>query len=436
MKVLSTFLLILSLQMLAMSPAFAGSSSNLPTAVRQPLRWRSASVDIAVSSSLTKQNPNIMAGSDVAGAVKRSFETWQRVLGLQLAATTSPKNSISPAGARGDGISLITVAQTEENVLVFSGDLQESPAATRVFYDKRGYITEADIALNPFQQFSTNGTPGTFDLEATITHELGHLLGLEHSDVLGATMHEKYGKNGAYGLSSFSARTLSKDDITELQRLYGAADSASCCQKVEGKLTAADLKPRNWEVWAEDAVTGQVRAVARTETDGSFGFSGLNRESVLLYAQDKNGEEVSQGELGTVTSINDVLGIGKKVSPLKADFKLDYLGFNGQLSDIAVALNAGKEYRIYLGGTNLDPKNLKVGFTTPYLSVVPKSVQSVDFSSDISVLMVDVRVDPQTPPGDYTVFVSNAAGMKRYIIGGITVEDFANPYSNFSLSVE
>ena len=419
--------------MLAISPAFAGRSSNLPAAASQPLRWRSASIEIAVSTSLTKQNSNIIAGSDVAGAVKRSFETWQQVLGPQLVATTSSKNSISPAGAHGDGISLITVAQTEESVLFFSGDLQESPAATRVFYDKRGYITEADIALNPFQQFSTNGTPGTFDLEATITHELGHVLGLGHSDVLGASMHEKYGKNGAYGLSSFSARTLSRDDISELQRLYGSVDSATCCQRIEGKLISPDAKPRTWEVWAEDAQSGRVQAVAATDAEGGFGFAGLTKGSVLLYAQDKKGEEVSQGELGTVTSTNDVMGISKKVSPVKADFKLDYLGFNGQLSDIAVVLNAGKEYTIYLGGTNLDPTNLKVGFTTPYLSVVPKTVKSIDFNSEISVLTVDVRVDPRTPAGDYTVFVSNAAGMKRYIIGGITVEDFANPYSNFSL---
>jgi hypothetical protein len=436
MKVLSTFVLILSLHTLAMSPAFASSSLNTPATARQLFKWRPGRIEIAVSSSLSKQNSNILLGSDVAGALKRSFETWQNILGFPLAATTSDKRSISPAGARGDGISLITVAPTEENTLFFSGDLEESAAATRVFYDKRGFVTEADIALNPFQQFSTNGTPGTFDLQATLTHEIGHLLGLEHSDVLGATMHEKYGKNGAYGLANYGARTLSQDDITALQRLYGAVDGGACCQRIEGKLTSTDAKPRNWEVWAEDAQTGQVRSIAASDTDGNFGFGGLSGGSLLLFAQDKNGDEVSQGEIGTVTSTNDVTGISKKVSPVKGDFKLDYLGFNGQLSDIAVALNAGKIYTLYLGGINLDPKKLKIGFTSPYLAVVPKSVKSLDYSSDISVISVDVQVDPHAPNGDYTVFASNSAGMKRYIVGGVTIEDFANPYSKFSLTDE
>ena len=434
-KLVAAFVLLT----LTIGSAFAGNAGASQEQTAKPLRWRGGPIQIAVSTSLTKQNPNIKYDSDVAGAVRRSMQTWQQYIDIELVETSSEKQSISPAGVRGDGVSLITIAPTAENVLFFSNGMEESAAATRVFYDKRGFITEADIALNPFQgqQFSTDGTMGTFDLESTLTHEIGHLLGLDHSDVLGATMHEKYGKNGAYGLTSYSARTLSQDDITSLQRLYGAKSDADCCVKLAGKLGAADGTQRAWQVWAEDAQSGRVRAMAVADKEGNFSFEGLSNGNVLLFAQDRNGEVAAKGELGTVTTSNsEPVSISKSIKTSKGNLKLEYLGFNGQLSDIAVSLNPGKIYTLYLGGAGLTAQGVVAGFTSPYLSVLPGTARAQDFGSEISVISVDVRVDPRTPQGDYTVYVAGEDGLKRYIVGGITVESFLNPHARASLSVD
>src|SRR6185312_4178873 len=52
-----------------------------------------------------------------------------------------------------------------------------------------GAIIDSDILLNPYFEFSTDRTANTKDLQGVITHEFGHMLGLNHTNVLGATMY-------------------------------------------------------------------------------------------------------------------------------------------------------------------------------------------------------------------------------------------------------
>ncbi|MGI8811481.1 MAG: matrixin family metalloprotease [Pyrinomonadaceae bacterium] len=399
--------------------------AELPAeSITQKLRWPHGLLQIAISTSVTRPNVNIKFGSDVTGSIARSLATWQKVVDIELRQTSSEKQSVSPSGKRGDGVSLITIAQTPENVLLFPGGTDDAAATTRVFYDKRGLVTEADIVLNPFQQFSTDGTFGTFDLESTLTHEIGHVLGLEHSDVLGATMHERYGRNGALGQDNLSARSLSMADIAEVRRLYGPlTEEIECCGKINGKLNTVDAKARNWQVWAEELSTGRVVAAAGTGSDGSFLFEGLPLESVAIYAQDRSSANVvsTSEPIFAVSKRMEGAVSNRKVQVSKADFQLDFLGVNGQLSDIALNVRAGTTYTVYLGGKKLDPSRISVGFTSPFLKVVPNTVQSVDYGSDVAVISFEMRVDDEAPTGEYTVFAAGETGAKRYIVGGIAV---------------
>ena len=164
----------------------AASSMAAP----QRLKWRKSTIDIGISTSLLSGGPGLPAKSETLMAIERAFQTWEGVSNINFRSTTSSLQSVDPPGPQGDGVSLITAAATRENEELFPKGVEDAAARTRVFYDARGFITEADIVLNPFQQFSVEGALGTFDLQATLTHELGHLLGLTHSDVMGATMGE------------------------------------------------------------------------------------------------------------------------------------------------------------------------------------------------------------------------------------------------------
>src|SRR5205085_11153002 len=144
----------------------------------------------------------------------------------------SSVQTISPPNA-GDRINLITVSADNSSAF----DSQDNPGRTRVFSDA-GAITEADIALNPNDLFSSDGTPGTYDLESTFTHEVGHLLGLEHSAVIGATMQPRQAQNGLYGLPAFTQRTLSEDDAAGARALYGSQAGRG---SITGKLIATGV---------------------------------------------------------------------------------------------------------------------------------------------------------------------------------------------------
>ena len=249
------------------------------------LRWRSGPIRISLSNSLASANPNIRAGQQG----DRSDRAQLRGVGTsglaRFRACLVRPAAVSAAGNAGDGFSLITISQTPENLLLFSRDSGDVSARTRVFFNGKGAITEADIVLNPYQQFSTDGAIGTFDLESTLTHEIGHLLGLEHSAVFGATMHDNYGKNGVFSLQSFSARTLSDDDVASLRGLYGVKDDAeSCCGVIAGRVLTSAKSGRSMRVWAEDAVTGRVSAETGAAADGGFRRGAAGRSISSLCA--------------------------------------------------------------------------------------------------------------------------------------------------------
>lgn len=435
-KSIKIFLILFSLVSLNFSVlAYAMQFADASKTVR--LHWKKGKISIALSTSLKATTPNVSPSSDIEGAVRRSLETWEKAADLKFETTWTEKQTVSPAGNSGDGISLITIAQTPENLVLFGNETDDISAQTRTFYNSRGIISEADIVLNPYQQFSTDGAIGTYDLEATLTHEIGHLLGLEHSVVVGATMQARQGKNGVYNLPAFASRTLAEDDITGIRALYGAKDAEdSCCGTVVGKLFQTKSKAiKKFQVWAEDFETGQVVSGVLTNADGGFRFEGLEAGNYRFYAQDedKSGAAVAE-ELGSFeVAKGKLLNIQKRVKVAEKDFSVQFAGFNGQISDLAVPLNSGKSYLIYIGGKNLNPQNLNVGFNSPFLSVIPNTIIAHDYGSEISVLSVEIKIEPNAPPGEYSLYVKSPNDLKHYLIGGLTVENFATPLNSYVL---
>ena len=432
MKVIQSIVIISVLLSCCASAALGNELATTGASVdAQRFHWKNKVIKVTVSNTLLNQNSNVKTGSDVVEAISRSLLAWQKVADIEFQIDTSDKQSVSPSGIAGDGVSLITIAQTPENLLFFLKDAETASAKTRIFYNGRGFITEADIVLNPYQQFSTDGTFGTYDLESTLTHEVGHLLGLRHSSVLGATMLDNFGKVGVFGVSDFSPRSLSESDIASIRELYGPnTEAEDCCSRISGRITAESGKVmKNLRVWAEEVETGRVVAQVETAIDGSYRIGGLRAGNYALFCKTKDASSASaMSNLGVVS----VEKAEKKVVNLKAalessEVAIRHIGINGRLADFAVPLVSGSSFMVYLGGRNLNSKNVTIDIHSPFLEVSRRSIVNLDYGDDISVISFEVNVDPKAPAGDYSVFVTSKDGSEDCLVGALTVDEARNP---------
>lgn len=419
-----------------------------PRALR--IRWSAKTIQIALSSSF-KTAPAIISGSDVEGAVRRALDSWSVASGINFVLIHSDVQSISPVNFP-DGINLITVASSPENVSIFRDG--NNAARTRVFFDTdSGEINEADIAINPFPytadgaflQFSTNGTDATYDLESTLTHEIGHLLGLGHSHIAAATMQTSQGLNGTYGFPAVTERSLSDADRVAIRSLYGPCEETG---ELSGRIvmnSQAGVSPVvGAHVWLEDTFTGRVAAGAETNSAGRYNFTCLPRGDYRAIVEPGEGNADGalfvglrakrrvQAQLRTTeisaavritpdkpVSINYVFGSSQN-SKRKLDVAL--FGTNGELSTVPIPAQPGGKITLFVSGTGID-QVLATGFSSgsPFLYVDQASVKLQQVSSGKPVVSFDVLLAPEIPPGDYSIRLQSNSGETAYLAGAITV---------------
>jgi len=111
-KFLSAWLWLLSFTFSTM--AYATQFADEGETMR--LHWKTNLIPIAFSTSLTKQNPYINPASDVLGAVEKSLETWENAANINFQVSWTDKQPIGASAKADDGVRLVTIAQTPDNL--------------------------------------------------------------------------------------------------------------------------------------------------------------------------------------------------------------------------------------------------------------------------------------------------------------------------------
>lgn len=410
-------------------------------------RWLVRPIIVAFSSSLSSPPSNIKTGSDVIGAARRALERWTSVADIQFLETRSSAQAVSPPSA-GDRINLITVSV--DNAALFGPS--QNPGRTRVFSDSGGAIVEADIALNPHALFSSDGTPGTYDLESTFAHEVGHLLGLEHSAVIGATMQPRQAQNGVYGLPAFTQRTLSEDDTAGARSLYGSrSGTGSVSGRLISNAPAGHSQPIfGGHVFAEDALTGRLVAGSITLSSGEYRLDALAPGNYRLIGQSLDGPigtvDIAGGPYAslaeTTPSFRSVIIAGQSSSEFTTitanvaaslgffasanpppTLKPQVIGMNGELSTTALPLEAGETITIYVGGEGVDEVLANgISIRSPFISVNPASLREEEFDTPFPVISFEITIAPNTPPGEYSIRLQTSSGELAYLPGALTID--------------
>lgn len=144
---------------------------------------------------------------EVQDAMRAAFSHWEGVDGADVAFVEE-----APPDA-------LAVAPDAVNVVYLDpswpfGD--SALAMTSAWSDRDGHLLAFDIQVNPTAAWSTDGDPAAYDLEAALTHEVGHALGIEHSPRPEATMFATQGPGEAW------RRGLHPDDEAAAAFLYPA----------------------------------------------------------------------------------------------------------------------------------------------------------------------------------------------------------------------
>jgi hypothetical protein len=271
-----------------------------------PTGWDTG--DITWSLNPTNTNVDTSSGTTIPQSLGAAFSAWQSTqfnsqtlntlaFTQGLDSTLTQPNSTDCVNVIGftdstaadfpTGVVAFTQLATATNSTAgFTYSCTSAPTSRTCSF--KSCIADADMEFNPNEQFSTaTPTPASdFDLRSIATHEIGHMIGLDHSGLAHGVMYP-FGDTGVS-----EQRNLAIDDVMGAAFMYPASNFASATAAISGKITLGSSNVFAAHVIAVDSTTGNVVMDTLTSPDGTYTLDGVPQGNynilILPLAPDAN----------------------------------------------------------------------------------------------------------------------------------------------------
>lgn len=377
-----------------------------------PIAWPAEAFPIqySVASSATQKIANGEA------VIRGSFEAWSSV----------PESRVSFGSA---GVADLKAGKNGINSISVNDELFASAgflAFTTTWFDDAGSIQESDI------QIDGSILADRAKLEGLIEHEIGHMLGLDHSAVVSSTMYPFVASNGLSGLDS--------DDRIAIASLYPQADFDATRGVFRGSVWGSTGPLFGAQVVAVNAAGSPVSS-GLTSPNGTFEIRGVPSGSYRLYVEPLDGP----------VDRRNLSGVWRDASA--SEFRTEFLGPTApidlqpgqvhenleirssgpstinpkwigtfpagtrdvQLGSTVSTVRAGETISIAIGGDGFiggltDIEILSGGFT-----------RASDFGYGPNYVWATYRIAPDTPAGSVVIVARNGED-RATLTGGIRVQ--------------
>jgi hypothetical protein len=244
----------------------------------EPLWWASACVGFSLQEDASVHIPI----KYVRQVAQRSFTAWSDLeceTGLATLAFSELEETSCNRTEYNEGGPNANVILFQDNRWDYQGTDNTLAKTTVTFDAETGEIFDADIEINhAYNNFTISDEVIEYDLESVLTHEVGHLIGLDHTPDFSATMY------AGYDPGSVEQRSLEVDDTLAACTAYPPERDAVCDPRPRGGFGAACADAAEAESPVAACTVTRTGALARGSSAwallaGGLAFGLLRRQT-------------------------------------------------------------------------------------------------------------------------------------------------------------